>query len=103
VRDLAGLTAADFEAVADSEFEVIGPAAALVGIRLAGVYPVGDWPGGDWPGGRRPFSLRFRGPSAPVLPQATYSMRHGELGEVAVFITQIAADADSVTYEAVFS
>jgi len=96
--DPAALTAADFEAVADSEFTVAGAAPAALTIRLAQVVPLGEGP----PGLRKPFSLRFRGPAAPALEQRIHHLVHAEMGELEIFLVPIAADSDSMTYEAVF-
>jgi len=58
---------------------------------------------GDWPGGRQPFSLTFRGPREPQLPQAIYRLEHAEAGALEIFIVPIAADGESTMYEAVFT
>jgi hypothetical protein len=58
---------------------------------------------GEWPGGRQPFDLRFRGPHDPLLEQAIYRLEHAELGPLEIFIVPIGRDADSTTYQAVFT
>ena len=58
---------------------------------------------GEWPGGRDPFSLVFRGPQNPLLPQATYGLRHPGLGLVEIFIVPIASDAAGAAYQAIFT
>jgi hypothetical protein len=98
MRDLATLTAADFEAVAGDVFDVECPGWELVQIRLTDVVPLRERPGR-----RRPFSLRFRGPGVPALSQAIHRLVHGEMGELEIFLVPIASDADATTYEAVFS
>jgi hypothetical protein len=62
-------------------------------------------PGGPGPDGqqRRQFSLVFRGPAAPVLPQRTYVLAHAELGELQLFLVPIGADAEGMRYEAAFA
>lgn len=52
---------------------------------------------------RVPFSVVFRCPRQVVLPQRIYRMEHADLGTFDVFIVPIAADAEGVRYEAVFS
>lgn len=52
---------------------------------------------------RVPFSIEFRGPGAPVLPQATYRLAHDGIGAFEIFLVPIGADADGVRYEAVFT
>jgi hypothetical protein len=61
-------------------------------------------PGGTGPDGqaRLQFSLVFRGPAEPILPQATYAVDHDELGHLDMFLVPIGADGDGVRYQAVF-
>lgn len=54
-------------------------------------------------GRREPFSIVFRGPAEPVLPQRIYRLEHTELGELELFLVPIAQDADGTRYEAVFA
>lgn len=54
-------------------------------------------------GGRAPFSLLFRGPVAPALPQQIFRLTHPALPELDVFLVPIEARADGVRYEAVFN
>ena len=58
---------------------------------------------GDWPGGRQPFSLIFRGPPAPLLPQAIYALQHAGLGVLEIFVVPIARGAEGVSYQAIFT
>jgi hypothetical protein len=50
-----------------------------------------------------PFSLLLSGPPRPVLPQATYALRHPRLGTIDLFIVPLAQDASSARYEATFN
>ncbi len=52
---------------------------------------------------RPPFSLILRGPAAILLPQRLYRFEHGEMGQFDIFIVPVGANADGVTYEAVFT
>jgi hypothetical protein len=52
---------------------------------------------------RDPFTLTFRGPPQLRLPQAIYRLTNAQLGEMEIFLVQIAADANSSTFEAVFN
>ena len=58
---------------------------------------------GEWPGGRQPFRLRFRGPRDPLLAQSIYRLMHAGLGALEIFIVPIGRDAESTTYEAIFT
>ena len=49
------------------------------------------------------FSLIFRGPRTPQLPQKIYRLEHEELGAFDIFLTPVGADQDGVSYEAVFN
>jgi hypothetical protein len=59
-------------------------------------------PGGQPASGRVPFSLVFRGPPEPVLPQRIYRFEHHELGAFDLFIVPIGPDETGMQYEAVF-
>lgn len=65
----------------------------------------GSEPGGRGPEGeeRLQFSLVFRAPLSEVWPQGTYTLSHGELGELELFLVPIGADAEGVRYEAAFA
>lgn len=52
---------------------------------------------------RRPFSLIFRGPSAPVLPQRTWPLEHATLGRLEIFLVPIGPDPSGMRYEAIFN
>jgi hypothetical protein len=52
---------------------------------------------------RQPFSLVFRGPRQPVLPQRIYRLEHGAMGALELFIVPIGPDEAGLRYEAVFT
>jgi hypothetical protein len=52
---------------------------------------------------REPFTLLFRGPSTPVLPQRIYPLEHQTLGRQEIFIVPIGSDGAGMRYEAVFN
>lgn len=54
-------------------------------------------------GGRAPFTLTFRGPADPVLPQRIYRLEHGSLEPMEIFIVPIGRDETGTSYEAVFA
>jgi hypothetical protein len=49
------------------------------------------------------FSLFFHGPSNPYMPQATYKLKHAQLGDIELFLVPIAKDKDGFEYEAAFT
>ena len=53
--------------------------------------------------GRVPFSVVFRGPPEPVLPQRIYRFEHEELGSFELFIVPIGPGEAGMQYEAVFA
>ena len=55
------------------------------------------------PGRFTQFSLTFRGPLAPFLPQRTYHFRHARLGDFAFLISAIGRTADATDYQACFA
>lgn len=53
---------------------------------------------------REPFSLVFKGPAAPVLPQRIYRLEHARLGALELFLVPIGRDpGGSLLYEAIFT
>jgi hypothetical protein len=52
---------------------------------------------------RAPFSIVFRGPLEPILPQRIYPLRHDTLGSFELFIVPIGPEGDAMQYEAVFT
>ncbi len=49
------------------------------------------------------FSLVFRGPSTPLLPQAMYRIEHDAIGSLDLFIVPIRRNKDGLCYEACFN
>jgi hypothetical protein len=52
---------------------------------------------------RAPFSLVFRGPLSPVLPQRIWPLEHAAFGRLEIFLVPIGPDAEGMRYEAVFN
>ena len=97
--DLATVRREQFATCLDQDFEIVFPDGTLP-IKLSEAK---QW-GPDQPAHiRQPFTLTFRVARNLRLPQGTYKMRNAELGEMEIFLVQIAADANSSTLEAVFN
>jgi hypothetical protein len=62
-----------------------------------------DAPAEDASGAQAPFTLTFRGPPEPLLPQRIYRLEHSSVGSIEIFIVPIGQDAAGTVYEAVFS
>ena len=68
----------------------------LMECRRLASHPWGD-------DSRDPFSLTFRGPLAPVLPQRIYSLQNERMGELQIFLVPIGPDGTGMRYEAIFT
>lgn len=50
------------------------------------------------------FTLTFRGPTRPPLPQRTYNLEHGTIGKLEMmFLVPVGEDENGRYYEAVFN
>ena len=49
------------------------------------------------------YSILFRGPSEPVLPQASYRLEHEELGQFIIFLVNVGPDDSGTLYDATFN
>ena len=96
--DLATVTCEQFAACLDQDFEIVFTDGTLP-VKLSEARPLGVRPESI----REPFSLAFVAGRPLRLPQATYQMRHPRLGEMELFLVQVAADQNSSTFEAVFN
>jgi|SRR5579862_500215 len=99
MADLADLTADDFAAHAGSRYLLrVAGASEAIPLELVEVTA-----GRHGRRGGRPFSVVFRGPRSPSLPQAQYRLEHAAMGELDIFLVPIALDAEGLRYEAVFN
>jgi hypothetical protein len=72
-------------------------------IELVEARPqVADAPAVDASGTRAPFSLTFRGPVEPALPQRIYRVEHDAVGMLEIFVVPVGRDAAGTLYQAVF-
>jgi hypothetical protein len=95
------LTVADFKGRIGETFHIADPKGAL---ELVLLEATGLSPRAASPGSRRaPFSLIFRGPLKPVLPQRTYALENEAMGRLEIFLVPIGPDAEGMRYEAVFN
>jgi hypothetical protein len=96
--DLATARCEQFAACLNQDFEVVFSDGMLV-LQLSEARPLGSWPESV----RQPFALTFIAPRPLRLPQGIYKMSNASLGEMEIFLVQIAADANSSSFEAVFN
>jgi Domain of unknown function (DUF6916) len=100
VRPLDSLGADDFEPHIEDEFVIAGGHGASVAARLVAVTDHGTIGGGTR---ASQFSVVFRGPREPVLPQAIYRVGHEQMGVLEIFLVPLGPDEDGIGYEAVFA
>ena len=97
--NLATVRLEQFAACLNQDFEIVFPDGTLP-VKL---LEAKQW-GPDQPANvRQPFAVTFRIDRSLRLPQGTYKIRHAQLGEMEIFLVQVAADANSSTLEAVFN
>jgi hypothetical protein len=87
-----------FAACLDQDFEILFTDGTLP-VRLSEARLLGVRPESI----REPFSLAFVAARPLRLAQGVYKMRHPQLGEMEIFLVQVAADQNSSTFEAVFN
>jgi hypothetical protein len=97
---LAKLACSDFAPCVQQTFRVALDDASL-DLELIAAEPLGS--GAPAPDRRRPFSLTFRGPKAPVLEQRIYRLDNAALGTLEIFLVPIGRDAAGLRYEAIFT
>ena len=95
--DLAKVQCANFAACVNQDFEIVTSSGTVV-LKL---FEARSRPAPD--AGRDPFTLTFRGAPELRLPQGIYRLSNAQLGEMEIFLVQIAADETSSTFEAVFN
>jgi len=95
---LENLTREDFDPRIGDAFQLSLPSGEAVELRLREAAEIGGT-GKD----RSPFSVVFRGPTEPVLPQSIYHLEHDEMGTLEIFLVPLSQGSDGVDYEAVFT
>ena len=96
--DLATVRCEEFAACLNQDFEIVF-ADGTLRVKLSEARPLGV----RHESLREPFSLAFVASRPLRLPQGIYKMRHATLGEMEIFLVQIAADQATSTFEAVFN
>ena len=93
------LTREDFLPRVGETFRVAESGADLVLTEAAGFSVPGAGAGPR----KAPFSLFFRGPKQPVLPQRIWALENEALGHLEIFLVPLGPDAEGMRYEAVFN
>lgn len=104
MAELQWLTHSQFVDRVSETFEVSGASVSAVTLVLAETS-VSVEAGGTGPDGadRQQFSLVFRGPLDPFLPQGIYRLEHSELAAMDLFLVPIGPDSEGMRYEAAFA
>ena len=97
--DLAKVRREDFAACLGQDFEIVFSDGTLP----AKLIEAKQWGPDQSANVRQPFALTFRIDRGLRLPQGVYKMRNTNLGEMEIFLVQVAGDANSATLEAVFN
>ncbi len=87
----------DFAGCINDNFHVVGGHHGALNLQLIRISMEPSKPE------QHVFSLLFRGPTDPLLPQRTYQLKHPQLGEVDIFLVPVSQDKEGTYYEAVFN
>jgi hypothetical protein len=90
-----------FSGRAGETFRLLLDDGSTVDLELVSVTPGVVTPN-DPSGMRAPFSVIFRGPLEPVMPQRIYRVEHDELGSFELFVVPVGSDELGMQYQAVF-
>ena len=94
----------DFSRHLGDRFQTLWGSADPVELEFIEAAQLRSRPRGDNPNIRSdPFSLLFRGPFAPALPQRIHRLVHPQLGPLEIFLVPIGPDAAGARYEAIFN
>jgi hypothetical protein len=98
------LTVEDFAPAVGQPFtlDLDGNGTIDLALTAAATHDPGAGPT-DAAGERSPFTLTFKGPEEPLLPQRIYRVAHDAVGALEIFIVPIARDSGGTTYEAIFA
>ncbi len=92
------VTRADFEPVLQQDFELITGTGGIT-LTLAEIH-AGF---GSHKDRAEPFTLVFRGAPPLRLPQSIYPLQNTTLGQMELFLVQVAANDEGSFFEAVFN
>lgn len=104
MTDLARLTFEDFAPLVGQSFAADFADAGPIELEVVRAGPhAAEAPATDSDGHRTPFTVEFRGPAEPILPQRIYRLGHETTGPLEIFIVPLAVDAAGARYEAIFA
>jgi len=98
---VADFTHPTFAELVGEPFRLLLDDGTALELELVSVTPAPTHPGEARE--RAPFSIVFRGPPEPVLPQRIYAFENESLGAFELFVVPIGPDESGMQYEAVFA
>jgi hypothetical protein len=96
-KSLVSVTADDFEPHSGEVFRLNAPNGEIE-LKLVEVQRLGQ---AHRDGGA--FSLQFRAPAGPIVPQAIYPLHHPTLGTLELFMVPLGARDGANRYEVIFT
>ncbi len=101
MKDLGSLTHKDFQACLGQTFTLTPENGDALELELIQVKPIGVFdPEVD---ARQSFSVLFRGPLEPSLPQRLYRIDNATFGEQILFLVPVGPDERGMLYDATFN
>jgi len=101
MKDLSTITIKDFQTSLEQTFLVTLENTDYLKLELTEVKAISRFdPKTDT---RQSFSLLFRGPFEPILPQQSYQIKNEQLGELLLFLVPIGPDKIGMLYDATFN
>jgi len=94
------LTLEQFQAALHTMFRLQQEGGACLKLELVEAAGVQVEAGGK---GGRNFSIVFKGPADPFLPQRTYTIEHDAMGSFELFMVPVGQDPDGFQYQAIFN
>ena len=95
------LTSADWKPYLDQPFRITPHGSPPLEAVLIEVRDLGRLAEDD--STRRPFSILFRGPTEPVVPQQICRVEHPQMGALDLFTVPVGSDREGMLYEAIFA
>ena len=101
MRDLSLLKLEDFQTCLGQTFTVMLEDTDSLELELIQVKPIGVFD--SEADARQSFSLLFRGPAEPMLPQQIYGLENITLGEQQIFLVPVGPDETGMLYDSTFN
>ena len=101
MRDLSLLKLEDFQTCLGQTFTVMLEDTDSLELELIQVKPIGAFDSEAET--RQSFSLLFRGPIEPMLPQQLYELKNATLGKQRIFLVPVGPDESGMLYDATFN